>query len=277
MPKLKTVDRLRTPSHPEVDAASMRSGISFADNASTMAVFSAAGVSDATSSPPPTQNGRPGTSATAESTGQSDKASTIRSLTIGKGAGDGYDTPASRRSVERLQSHQSQQVEDGSLASYANSMLVPDEPRANGARLEHLRSPSNVAIVGAAGVVDVVEGGQADPAVENDDGFQNEQDAQNHLDSRNANGVRLEHIRSPSNIAIVGAAGTIGVVKGGEADPEVPNDDGFVKEKTPDGKAHERELVIGNVDGSKNQENGAGRPGMYDRTNTEFQTAIEKI
>ena len=274
MPKLKTFDRLRTPSHPEVDTASMRSGVSFVDNASTMAVFGAAGVSEASTA----QNERPPTSATAESTGQSDKASTIRSPTIGKPAGDGYDTPASRRSVERLQSHQSQQVEDGSLASYANSFLSLDETKADGARLEHIRSPSNVAIVGAAGIVDVVEGGQADPAAENDDGFEDGEKPGDSNRPANVNGVRLEHVRSPSNVAIVDEAGTVGVVEGGEADPAAQNDYGLVAEGADWHQQHpEKQLVNGKVDMRETPKKENERPGMYDRADSEFQTAIEKM
>ncbi len=277
VPKLKTVDRLRSPSHPESDAASMRSGVSFADNASTMAVFGAAGVSKATTASL-TYGGRPITSATADSTGQSDKASTIRSPTIAKSADDGYDTPASRRSVERLQSHQSQQVEDGSLPSYANSMLSPDETKTDGARLQHLRSPSNVAIIGAAGIVDVIKGGQADPELQNDDGFPNGENIQAREDSPNVSGARLEHLRNPSNIAVVGAADVVDVVKGGEADGERQKDDSSADaEKSQPGSDPTQTRFNGTTDGKEAEVKETGRPGMYDRADSEFQTAIEKM
>lgn len=227
IPKFKTAAHLRSPSHPDSDATSMRSGVSFADNASTMAVFSAPGVSkaaDLTSN----QDDRPATAATAETIGQSDKFGTIRSPTVSKNAADGYDTPVSRRSVERLQSHQ---VGQGQLHSDDTSMLTVDEPKSEGARLEPLRSPSTVAIIRQEGVVGVVRGGEADSQVQQDNILSGSVD---------------------------------GEVKKAEKDGEV----------TEQG---ERAVVNGNVNHSSVQEKEKQRPGMYDRADTDFQTALERI
>ena len=199
IPKFKTAPHLRSPSHAESDNASMRSGVSIADNASTMAIFGAAGVSKETSRLPESE--RPATSATTGSDHVSDKASTIRSPTIGKNAADGYDTPVSRRSMERLQSHQ---VEDSRGHSESASMLSVDNIKTRGSMSEHMRSPSSTAIVQAEGIVGVVRGGQADRA-------------------------------------------------------------------GPDGP-----LVNGVIDEKENEKSDA-RPGMYDRADSEFQTAVEKM
>ena len=164
IPKFKVPAHLRTPSHNDSAAASMRDDISIADNASTMAVFGAPGISRVTSSPL-SQDDRPTTSATTD-TNFSDKASTIRSPIDRKNAADGYDTPVSRRSMERLQTNQ---VGEGQAPSDQVSMLSAELRNADTGR-DTLRSPSNIAIVRSEGTVDVVPGGEADPDARENDG-----------------------------------------------------------------------------------------------------------
>lgn len=214
IPKFKTAPHLRSPSQPDGDASSMRSGISFADNASTMAIFAASGVSKPVETP--TTDDRP---TSAETTDQSDKASTVRSPRD-KTATDGNDTPVSRGSLDRLQSHQ---VGDGNMQSEQNSVQSTEPARPQG--LEPMRSPSSVAIVKAEGVVGVVEGGGADRQSDYDPGFSN--------------------------------AELNGVTKG-----EIPNGthkvNGITTEKDTEGLP-------------------PSRPGMYDRADTDFKTAMEKM
>ena len=131
--------------------------MSLPDNASTMAVFSAPGVSKQTKS-----NSRP-TSLEIQLNGDttsdsksiiSDRASTLR---IGK-HGDGNDTPASRRSLERLQT--SNILGGGSETASVQTGSIDGAKL--GQRLELLRSPSTVAIVGAPGVAEEVDGPESD-------------------------------------------------------------------------------------------------------------------
>ena len=228
VPKFKTIAQLQNQSHPESDAASTHSGLSFADNASTMAVFNAPGVSKQTT-PPMADGDRPPTSATNESMGQSDKASTIRSPTIGKNAADGYDTPMSRRSVERLQSHQ---LGEGAITSSAGSMLSTDESRAQGSKLEPLRSPSTVAVVRQEGVVGVVPGGEADPEVQQEE---------------------LEDVM--------------------DGDKALQEEDREVKDRNEE---QSQNAVVNGVLDEKSVKD-KERPKMYDRADTDFQTANENI
>ena len=74
---------------------------------------------------------------------------------------DGYDTPASRGSVERLLSHQG---DDEALVS--NSQM---DGVSLSSKLQHIRSPSTTAIVKSEGIAGVVAGGSHD-VTGNDDG-----------------------------------------------------------------------------------------------------------
>jgi acetyl esterase/lipase len=216
IPKFKTAAHLRHESQAGSDAASMRSKASFADNASTMAVFGAPGVSKVTSLERE-QDQRPASSATSE-TVHSDKASTIRSPMTGKNAVDGDDTPVSRRSMERLQSHQ---IGDGATHSDATSTMSADKLNTLATRLEPLRSPSSTAMVRAEGVVGVVKGGEADTDVHEHDGFDGGRDMKGTDTNRQGLG------------------------------PVVVNGNGDEKETAKT------------------------RPGVYDRADSEFQTALE--
>lgn len=118
----------------EADTASMMTQTStMPDNASTMAIFSAPGVSSAldqdASSPTTTyDNNRPVTPGPKDNLG-------------------GYDTPHSRRSVERLQRYNTELSDGQSVHSSI--------PNGDG-RLQALRSPSAMAVVQAEGVIEPV-------------------------------------------------------------------------------------------------------------------------
>lgn len=130
MPKFKT-----SLFKDEGDSASMMTQTSvLPDNASTRAVFSASGVTSATEQSTmkstPVQDGiRPVTPAPKDNLG-------------------GYDTPHSRRSVERLQRHDTELSDEQSLNTA--SIINGD------GRMQALRSPSTMAVVQAEGVIEPV-------------------------------------------------------------------------------------------------------------------------
>lgn len=163
LPKYKTAPHLRNNSKDMSDSASVKTGHSVLtpDNASTRAVFSAAGVSrqatnDAGDTPTSESfygdvlDAGPGT---AEGSIKNDDR---------RSAMGGTDTPYSRRSVERLMSHQVNVTgADGSSIAGTEMSGAPSSIQlAN--RLQPLRSPSSMAIAHHEGVVGIVEGGVAD-------------------------------------------------------------------------------------------------------------------
>lgn len=90
---------------------------------------------------------------------------------------------------------------------------------------------------------------------------------------------RLEYLRSPSTIAVLQAPGVVGVVDSDAQLTETSKSDDVEIEKILDQKAKEAE------ERSKMAEQGqlgdgagdAERPGMYDRSKTEFKTAMETL
>lgn len=130
IPKFKTAVHIRDDSGMPSDAASIQTGYSqtISDNASTIAVFGAPGVA---------QQQRIA-SAGVDSVGHGEQDATEVASTL-----RGYDTPVSRRSLERLMSHQLDESDVGG-------------------RLYTLRSPSSTAVVKAEGVIGLTEGGTTD-------------------------------------------------------------------------------------------------------------------
>ena len=157
---------LRALSGDSDDAASMTRGHSavLPDDASTTAMFNAPGV---ISQPGPSD--RP----TSSETNQMNNGSRVHSrMTEVVSANDvdgypakdymvdGYDTPASRGSVERLLSHQG----DNEMAATNSNM----DGATLSSKLQHFRSPSTTAIVKSEGIAGVVAGGSHDTAGSDD-------------------------------------------------------------------------------------------------------------
>ena len=160
-PKFKAgPSNLRALSGDNDEAASMTTGRStvLSDEASTTAMFNAPGV--ITQSP---AIGRPTSSATDQMNNGSRAPSRTNEVVTGGETDthpikdhvvDGYDTPASRGSVERLLSHQT----SDEMADPGNQI----DGVALSSSLQHIRSPSSTAIVKSEGVAGVVAGGSHD-------------------------------------------------------------------------------------------------------------------
>ena len=132
LPKFKAAFHLHNESRDHSDDASTKTGISqishvSPDDASTTAVFSAAGVS----------RKRNITNASSLITNEVPDEHDAIDSEVASTTRPGYDTPGSSRSVERLQDHQLEIPSDG--------------------RLQPVRTPSSQAVHGVAGVVRVVE------------------------------------------------------------------------------------------------------------------------
>lgn len=145
IPKWRTAMHLRNESREISDAGSTYSNASriVPDDASTRAVFSAAGVNkqyDGVASTP--------TSETRTFDLRTTTPAGFRDDNLG-----GYDTPHSQRSVERLHDHQADMVDGRSVHS---SLAVSTVDR-NDVRSSAIRSPSSMAVVRAEGVIDAVE------------------------------------------------------------------------------------------------------------------------
>lgn len=138
IPKWKTAAHLRDSLKDVSDAGSTYSKV-MPDNASTTAVFSAPGVQRVDSQ-------RAETSDTRSVDTQPPTPGFTDNLC-------GYDTPVSRRSVERLQRHQTEF--DGQ--SIHSSMLAYSLNEITSSRIQPLRSPSAVAMVQAEGVISPVD------------------------------------------------------------------------------------------------------------------------
>lgn len=143
IPRWKNVTHLRDDSKDISDTGSTYSNVSrtLPDNASTRAVFSAAGVNkevDPLASTPTSEK------KTFDLRGS-------RPDNLG-----GYDTPHSQRSVERLRDHQVDLVDGQSVHS---SVLVSSgDPNSTlQQRSQAIRSPSSMAVVRAEGVIDSFE------------------------------------------------------------------------------------------------------------------------
>lgn len=192
------------------DTSSIRTGQSavgeIADNASTTAVFAAAGVM------------RERTDINASSVGDKDDAPKSEASSILSGAAGGTkfggifggaDTPSSRRSVERLMQNQT----------------VPDDDK-----------------------------------------------------SGSLEGKQLLPMRSPSSVAVVEHPGVVGEVN---EDPQSVHDSQSVSERGPleGGLARQEHPDETTGPGEREGESGpeVHRPGMYDRSGSEFQTAMEVV
>lgn len=146
LPKWKNSPHLKNDSKDISDAGSTYSRMTAQDNMSTRAVFSAPGVQRQNSDLPE--------SSTANTDDRVDSPSfDFRPSTPGpKDNLGGYDTPVSKRSVERLRSHQVDIDDQQSMHS-----SLPLGAAAPDARIEPMRSPSSMAIVHAEGVISPTE------------------------------------------------------------------------------------------------------------------------
>lgn len=144
LPKWKQASHLKNDSKDVSDAGSTYSQVTMQDNASTRAIFCAPGVQRQSSNTPdisvsgrntPTAEGMSSPGFTPTTPGPKDNLG-------------GYDTPVSRRSVERLQNHQMDIHDDRSV----HSSLLPEKQTLN-SRVEPLRSPSSMAVVHAEGII----------------------------------------------------------------------------------------------------------------------------
>ncbi|KAK5083574.1 hypothetical protein LTR05_006077 [Lithohypha guttulata] len=145
--KWKHSNHLKDESRSFSDAASTYTQASHmvADNASTRAVFSAAGVKRDLSAetPTPTQENKQFDFRSATPSGQRDNLG-------------GYDTPQSRRSLERLKRHDTGLSDGQSVhSSMPASMLGVDGT--TDARLQTFRNPSSMAVVQAEGVIEPIK------------------------------------------------------------------------------------------------------------------------
>ena len=160
-PKFKAgPSHLRALSGDNDEAASMMTGRSavLPDDASTTAMFNAPGVitrSEGSDRPTSSATNQMNNGITAPSRmTEVVSASDIDTHPMKDHVVDGYDTPASRGSVERLLSHQG----DDEAAANTGQM----DGVALSSKLQHFRSPSTTAIVKSEGIAGVVAGGSHD-------------------------------------------------------------------------------------------------------------------
>jgi len=238
LPKWKNAAHLRDDSKDISDTGSTYSRPANAapDNASTMAVFSAPGVQR--------QDSQDDTSITNVGTHTAGRRSleSRSSTPEPKDNLGGYDTPVSRRSVERLQRHQTDMTDGQSIRSSIPASILTLDGVAS-TRMHPLRSPSAVAIVQAEGIIDDTGEGPAstpEPASIVTTRTKSEATADGDSSPDMAGGVAYRSI--PTNTT-----------------PEVtaPSIDGGAKDQptTPS----------------------AVRPLLYDRNDSEFVTAYEKL
>ena len=168
LPKFnESQSHLRAFSTEHDEGASVKTGGStvLPDDASTTAILNAPGVIKQTETP-----GNTASPVTDQAISDPRALSRVEDATTAVNANthliqdhvaDGYDTPASRRSLERLLSHQTSQE------------LVVNSNQMNGvaslSTLHHLRSPSTIAIVKSEGIADVVAGGSHDETIKDHD------------------------------------------------------------------------------------------------------------
>lgn len=231
LPKWKTVTHLRDGSKDVSDTGSTYSRRTFPDNASTKAVFSAPGVTSETIETTDNISKGKNPDSTLDTSRTDGIVPTPRpsTATMARDHVGGYDTPVSRRSVERLQSHQVDVSGDGgSVHSSILTLKTMD-------RMQPLRSPSSTAIVQAEGVIA--------PANELTD------------------------------LAAVGTSGKPSSAHAvvGESDLNKVQPDGTNSQtavETTDTKLH---------DNSKTAQSTSERPGLYNRDDSDFVTAMEKL
>lgn len=148
IPRWKNAAHLRDESKDISDTGSTYSHASkvVPDNVSTMAVFSAPGVQR--------EESRDNTSTLDAGTPTADRESYDfrNSLPTTRDNLGGYDTPVSRRSVERLQRHQTDMTDGQSIQSSIPASTLYEEG-AISSRLQPLRSPSAMAVTHAEGII----------------------------------------------------------------------------------------------------------------------------
>jgi len=223
LPRWRTPTHLRDNSRDASDAGSMYSRWTAPDNASMMAVFSAPGVTSettehisrdkseqqATTTPSIDEralDSRPGTAMT-----QHD-------------AFGGYDTPVSRRSVERLQSHQvNMHGDDASIHSSTPIPVTRD-------MMQHVRNRSTMAVVQAAGIIAPID------------------------DAAEVDGT--DNLKEPLSIYAAATQPTTEI--------QHSNDRNVLTTQSEQNNLKTRETT-------------ATRPGLYNRDDSGFVTAMEKL
>ena len=240
IPKWKNAAHLRDDARDISDAGSTYSHASkvVPDNASTMAVFSAPGVQR--------QDSTIDTSAVDMGTSNADGRSfDFRPSKPGpKDNLGGYDTPVSRRSVERLQRHQTDMTDGQSIhSSIPASVLTLDG--ASSSRIQPLRSSSATAVVQAEGVIapieeDLTPASETSSILTKSGTFAPTADDRGHAD-----------------------------MDGEAARQHIP------MHATP--KAKEAQATPSNVEDEPTTPTATRRPVLYDRSDTDFVTAHEEL
>ena len=239
IPKWRSAAHLRGDSKDTSDAGSnySRAANAAPDNASTMAVFSAPGVQR--------QDSQDDTSHRNIGTPTADRVS-LESRPSTPEAKDnlgGYDTPVSRRSVERLQRHQTDITDGQSIrSSIPASILTLDG--ATSTRLHPLKSPSAVAIVQAEGIL-------ATPDV---------------------------RLASTNELSSTVAASTMSVAAGnGGSSPDVGSGATYHDITTNPMPRGRTSSIPGGTTDQPAVPSGIVRPSLHDRDDSDFKTAHQKL
>lgn len=271
LPKWKNSPHLKSDSKDLSDAGSTYSRMTTTDNMSTRAVFSAPGVQRQDSSSNTLEASTPTSTTIAGEPPSFD----FRPSTPGPQDNlGGYDTPVSKRSVERLMSHQV----DGDvgehnhdLASVHSSIPVGTaatvaSPDVNG-RAQPIRSPSSMAIVHAEGVISPTD--EDGPVSTNSPAAEVEEERKKSSDDlqrhESDSGSGSEH--PAKNTAVESVAG-----QGEDASTSASVDAGadvVVPENKSTAEANDK-----SDDGSETPKQ---RPALYNRDDSDFVTAMEKI